>query len=69
MDEQYPRGKLNADDEGKMEMALTVYNGVMIVNFGKPVKWIGLDYYHAIAFAEAILERAKEIKPKDLIEQ
>src|SRR5690554_4587002 len=42
MHDQYPRGKLNADDEGQLAIAITTKDKTVIVDFGKGVTWLGL---------------------------
>jgi hypothetical protein len=61
--EQFPRGKLCQDDEGQLDVAIGVRDKTVIINFGKPIAWIGLDYHTAVALAENILKHAKEIAP------
>ena len=58
----YPRGRLNADDEGELRLAITVKDGTIIFAFGKAVTWIGLDYDQAKAIGELLLRRAEEIR-------
>lgn len=56
---KYPRGKLNADDEGELRMAVGRQGDIVRIDFGKPVAWLGLPFAEARAFAEAILKHAK----------
>lgn len=60
----FPRGKFSEDDEGALQLGIGVKDRTLIIDFGKPVVWIGLDYDTAVQFAETILRRAKEIAPK-----
>jgi hypothetical protein len=64
MTDQFPRGMLNADDEGQLQMGITVKDKTVIIDFGKPVVWFGMDYHTAMNFAGTIMMRAQEIKPK-----
>jgi hypothetical protein len=64
MTDQFPRGKLNADDEGQLQVAIATQDKTVIIDFGKPVVWLGLDYHTAMKFAGNIMLRAQEIKPK-----
>jgi hypothetical protein len=64
MIDQFPRGKLNADDEGQLQMKIGVRDKTVILDFGKPVVWLGLDYHTAMNLAANIMKRATEIKPK-----
>ncbi len=63
MTDQFPRGKLNADDEGQLQIRVGIQDRTVVVNFGKPVAWLGMDYLTAVNLAETIMRRAEEIKP------
>jgi hypothetical protein len=39
----YPRGKLQADDEGELTFAMYWRDQTFIIDWGKDVKWIGLS--------------------------
>lgn len=58
----FPDGKLNDDDQGALRIAVGYdrVDGIVRVDFGKPVAWLGLPKENAIAFAEAILKHAKQ---------
>jgi hypothetical protein len=64
MSDQFPRGKLNDSDEGELQMKIGVRDRTVILDFGKPVVWLGLDYHTAMNLAANITKRAAEIKPK-----
>lgn len=52
-------GKLNPDDQGDLQMAVSNDpRGNVIVEFGKPVAWLGLPPANAIALAKVLLARA-----------
>jgi hypothetical protein len=65
MTEQYPRGKLNASDEGALAMGIAVKDKTVIVDFGKEVAWLGLDADTARQFARTLLRRADEASPPE----
>jgi hypothetical protein len=52
---KYPRGKLSADDEGELTIAMHWRDNTFIIDFGKDVKWIGMDRAGAQEFALRIL--------------
>ena len=56
----YPDGKLNADDEGGIAVAIAYdpNNDTVHIDFGKPVAWIALPPSQAVAFAELIIHHA-----------
>lgn len=60
----FSRGKIHAHDEGDLQMGIANKDGVVIINFGTPVTWIGLEPDKAEAFAALITKHAKEIRSK-----
>ncbi|TXH52853.1 MAG: hypothetical protein E6Q97_14630 [Desulfurellales bacterium] len=60
----YPRGKLNADDEGALAMRLAVKDKTVIVDFGKEVVWLGLDADTARDLGRKLIKHADSIAPK-----
>lgn len=57
----FPRGKLNADDEGGLTMGLSVKDKTVILSFGKPVAWLGLDKQTALMLGASLISKAQEI--------
>ena len=59
----FPLGRLNSDDEGglKMGIAADKANGIVLVDFGKPVAWLGLDKATALALAEKLRWHASKL--------
>lgn len=55
--EQFPRGKLTDDDEGALTIRMTTQDKTIVVEFGKPVAWIGLDRATALDLAINLLKR------------
>jgi hypothetical protein len=56
----FPQGKLHQSDEGELQLAFMVKDGKVIVNFGKPVAWLGLAPADARQFAVFLMKRANE---------
>jgi hypothetical protein len=54
----FPSGKFNEEDEGGLMTGITHDKGVVIINFGKPVAWIGFPPEMAFQFARSIAEHA-----------
>lgn len=56
----FPQGKLNDDDEGALRAGITYdkLNGVVMINFGKPVAWLGLPPPEARDLAQKLLWHA-----------
>jgi hypothetical protein len=61
---KFPQGKLTPTDEGEIKIAIGSVDGKVVVDFGKPVAWIGFDPERARAVADALLKHANEIDPK-----
>ncbi|MCC6775668.1 MAG: hypothetical protein IT537_03370 [Hyphomicrobiales bacterium] len=61
---RFPQGKLNDHDEGELRMAIAYdkLDGIVRLEFGKPVAWLGLPPPQAIQFAERILWHARKAK-------
>lgn len=59
---RYPRGKLNAQDEGELAMAITVKDDVVVIAFPKLVSWVGLPAEQAEELAETLKQRAQEAR-------
>lgn len=60
----FPRGKVNAQDEGEISMATAAdqRTQTVIINFGKPVAWLALEYEDAMALSESIRDKAFELR-------
>lgn len=56
---EHPAGKHSADDEGALQVAITVDECKVIVKFGVPFAWIGLEAQGAADFAAALIKHAK----------
>jgi hypothetical protein len=63
---RYPYGKMSDADEGELAVALAtdVRNGVVRMEFGKPVAWLALPAAHARQFAQMLLAKADELDRK-----
>lgn len=57
----FSQGSLDEDDQGdiKIGIAFDPSNGLIRVDFGKPVAWMAMPPSQAIALANAILQKAK----------
>ena len=59
-DPQYPEGKLNPSDEGEIAIAIGIEDGNVIINFGKPVAWLGLPGEQSIEMGRTLIKRGRE---------
>jgi hypothetical protein len=57
---EYPNGRLNGDDAGALAMAVGINNGKVVLQFPKPVSWIGMTPDETIGLAELLVKRARE---------
>jgi hypothetical protein len=59
----FPEGKLNEDDEGGLQMRVgsDPKNNKVILDFGSPVHWIGLDPEGAQDLARLLSEAANKL--------
>lgn len=57
---EFPEGKLNDDDEGSLNVGIAYdkQTGIVHIEFGKPVAWLGLSPSQAIEFAKSIMKNA-----------
>lgn len=57
---RYPEGKLTGDDEGEIKMAIASAPGKVVLDFGKPVKWVGFNPGQARELGELLLHHAEK---------
>lgn len=67
----YPHGKLNVDDEGGLNVALSHFDApdgarMVRLDFGKPVVWLALPRAAAIAFGRMMIHHAGEANDEGL---
>lgn len=58
----YPRGKLRADDEGALRIAMVVKDNTIVIDFGKPAAWLGLGISDAEALIQGLQAKVDELK-------
>lgn len=64
---KYPDGRLGAEDDGELEVAITNKNGRVLMHFGKQIEWIGFTAEQAVEIAKCLFEhsnKAAEIEHK-----
>lgn len=59
---EYPEGKMNAEDEGELRIAIGAQDGKVMVVFGAKVTWFAMSLGVARGVAQAILDKAEEIE-------
>jgi len=62
--EQYPNGKLNADDKGVIQVAIGAdrEKGVVVMAFGKPVTWFGMRPVEIRELCRIMLDNADKLE-------
>jgi hypothetical protein len=58
----YPEGKLNPDDEGGLNIAISTEGGDVRIDFGKKILWLALNPDETLALASDLVRRALELK-------
>ena len=58
---RFPEGKLTNDDEGELRFAVSTQANKIIVEFGKPVAWLGLTKELALQLSDILKQRASEL--------
>jgi hypothetical protein len=58
---QYPQGSIHSTDEGEIRMAIALKDNKVIIHFGTPTAWVGMDKEQAIQLCKTIIEKAGEI--------
>jgi hypothetical protein len=60
---RFPMGKLTETDEGEIAFGVAAdkASGKVIINFGKPTAWVGMDREQALALAESLRQKADDL--------
>lgn len=58
---KFPEGKLTAQDEGELMMAIIAVNGKVVINFGTPTAWIGFTKEQAYELANTLRDKANSL--------
>lgn len=59
---EFPQGKVHDSDEGELTIAVGREMGVVVLRFGKPVAWIGMDPGAARGLAALLVKHADAIE-------
>ena len=57
----FPRGKMNGADEGELRLAIFQKDGTVVIDFGKPIAWIGLDAATARNMAALLIKHSSSL--------
>lgn len=58
---KFPKGKLREDDEGELKFAIGIHEEKVVIDFGTPVHWIGLDKNDAIALGQLLINKGESL--------
>jgi hypothetical protein len=63
---RFPQGQLNQNDEGEIMFAVAAdkNQGKVLINFGKPVAWVGMDREQAIDLSNLLRQKADALLDK-----
>lgn len=61
----FPEGQLTKSDEGAIQFAIGEKDGKIVIEFGTPVAWLGLNPQQAADLASLLLKRAREVGRKN----
>lgn len=62
---KYPRGKLNAYDEGELSMSMLIKGNTLVIDFGKPVAWFGLGLQGVRELRQKLEKFEKELQANE----
>lgn len=54
----FPDGKITDDDEGEIRIGITRKDDTVVIDFGKPIAWIGFTKEQAKEIGETLIRRA-----------
>ena len=59
----YPEGRMGPNDEGELAFAVGVNqeSGTVVINFNKPVHWVGMGPADAVRLAEMLIGKARAL--------
>lgn len=57
---EYPAGRLNGNDSGALAMGVGIESGKVVLQFPKPIAWIGMTPDEAIGLAEILMKNARQ---------
>ncbi len=57
----FPEGQLTKMDEGAIQFAIGEKDGKVVIDFGKPVVWIGFDRAQALEISDTLRKHAERL--------
>lgn len=64
----YSQGRLGADDDGDLAMAIGAdpAKKIVVIDYGKLIQWVGMPPEQAVKMAEMLIEKALTVADKPL---
>jgi hypothetical protein len=56
---EFPEGKLTENDEGEIRFGVANTAGKVVLDFGKPVAWLGMNPQQAVDLANVLISNAQ----------
>ena len=63
----YPEGRLTPYDEGELPLQIGRYQGRVVINFGKPVQWLGMNVEKVRQIALEICQQAMILESEEKV--
>jgi hypothetical protein len=64
---EYPNGRLGAQDEGAVALAIGHEGGAVVIRFPKEVRWIGFTPAQAMEIAQELIKHARHINVSEVL--
>lgn len=60
---EFPNGKLADEDLGELRLGIRAFpdKGIVAMDFGKSISWLGMRKHEAIALGEGLIREAKKL--------
>lgn len=58
---KFPAGRLDQNDGGELKAAVYLQHNRLIIEWGVPIDWVGLDKAGALEMAKVIKEKAEKL--------
>lgn len=59
---QFPDGKIHPLDEGEIRVKIGVIDGRIVIDFGKPISYVGFTKEQALEIGQNLIEKALDLR-------
>jgi len=63
---QWPEGRISGDDDGELAFVVAAKDGLVRLDFGKPVEWMAMPPEQAVQMAQLLIKQARSVATKPL---